>query len=119
MYVCYGHYKVLPKTTKCLAQHRVVRTSFSSLNLNQTIQILTTQRKESLENIVEKSLIRNFAFSKFSVCDSTILSDDVLVCLTRLFLCTYDYFVCFRLFIVATSYPSERRPQKKVSCYRG
>ena len=25
----------------------------------------------------------------------------------------------FRLFIVATGYPSERRPQKTVSCYGG
>ena len=28
-------------------------------------------------------------------------------------------FGCFRLFIVATGCPSERRPQKTVSCYGG
>ena len=30
-----------------------------------------------------------------------------------------SYFDYFHLFIVATSCPSERRPQKTVSCYRG
>ena len=74
--------------------------SLGSRDASSNCCLLSVLRSLHLNSAIRKSLNRSGA---------------IRIAMTT-FLCLIDY---FRLFIVATGCPSERRPQKTVSCYGG